>query len=204
MATDPTVFVVDDDALGRESVCALVRSMGIRAESFSSSEEFLGRYQKGQSGCLVTDVRMMGMSGLELQEKLKELDISLPVIVMSAYARTSMTVQAMKRGAVTFLDKPCEENQLWDAVREALAQDEATRSARERRAECRRRLATLAPGERMVMELIVAGELNKVIAKRLGVSVRTVEARRHQVFKKTQVDSAAALVRLVMEAEPED
>jgi FixJ family two-component response regulator len=147
---------------------------------------------------------MLGMSGLELQEKLKELDISLPVIIISAYAQTPMTVQAMKRGAVSFLEKPCEENQLWDAIREALAQDEATRLARERREECHQRLAILTPAERAVMELIVAGEPNKVIAKRLGVSVRTVEARRHEVFKKTQVDSVAALVRLVMEAEPGD
>ncbi|NQT12688.1 MAG: response regulator transcription factor [Planctomycetes bacterium] len=204
MASEPTVFVVDDDELARRSVCALVRSMRIRAESFSSAEEFLRHYRKGQPGCLVTDVRMTGMSGLELQRELQELDVPLPVIVMTAFARVPMTVEAMKRGAVTFLEKPCEENQLWEAIRDALARDAATRSAFERREESRRRLATLTPAERKVMELVVAGEANKVIAKRLGVSIRTVEARRHEVFAKTQVDSVAELVRLVMEADPNE
>jgi len=204
MAVEPTVYVVDDDELARRSVCALVRSMQIRAESFSSAEEFLEHYRKGQPGCLVTDVRMLGLSGLELQEKLQELDISLPVIVMTAFARVPMTVEAMKRGAVTLLEKPCEDNQLWEAIRDALARDAATRSVYERREEYRRRLATLTPAEREVADLIVAGELNKVIAKRSGVSIRTVEARRHQVFEKTLVDSVAELVRLVMEAEPDE
>ena len=203
MSAEPTVFVVDDDELARMSVCALVRSMGIRAESFSSAEEFLEQYQKGAPGCLVTDVRMLGMSGLQLQEKLQEFNISLPVIVMTAHARVPMTVRAMKRGAVTLLEKPCEDNELWDAIREALAQDAATRQQSERREQYRRRLAKLTPTENEVMELVVAGEQNKVIAKRLGVSIRTVEARRHEVYRKIDIDSVAELVRVVIEADAE-
>ena len=133
MSNEPTVFVVDDDELARDSVCALVQSMGIRAESFSSAEEFLEQYVDGRPGCLVTDVRMTGMSGLELQEKLQELKIPLPVIVMTAYAKTSLTVRAMQSGAVTVLEKPCEENELWDAIRTALARDAQGRDARDQR-----------------------------------------------------------------------
>jgi FixJ family two-component response regulator len=202
MAAEQTVYVVDDDELSRGSVCALARSMGVRAESFSSAEQFLRHYRKGQPGCLVTDVRMLGMSGLELQQRLKDLDIPLPVIVMTAYARIPMSVEAMKRGAVTFLEKPCEENQLWEAIRDALAQDAATRAEFERRDEYRRRLAALTSAEREVMDRVVKGEANKVIAKRLGVSIRTVEARRHEVFRKAQVNSVAELVRLVMSTGP--
>ena len=201
MLVEPTVFVVDDDELARMSVCALARSMGLRTESFSSAEEFLEQYQKGSPGCLVTDVRMLGMSGLQLQEKLQELNISLPVIVMTAHARVPMTVRAMKRGAVTLLEKPCEDNELWDAIREALAQDAATRQKFERREQYRRRLAELTPTEKEVMELVVAGEQNKVIANRLGVSIRTVEARRHEIYRKINIDSVAELVRVVIEAD---
>jgi len=198
MAVEPTVYVVDDDRDSRMSVCALVRSMGIQAESFSSAEEFLASYRKGQPGCLVTDVRMLGMSGLELQEKLLELNMPLPVVVLTAFASTPMTVQAMKLGAVTLLEKPAEENRLWESIRDALAQDTATRSRVETRDECRRRLDTLTPAEREVMDFVVEGVANKVIAKRLGKSLRTVEARRGEIFRKTQVDSVAQLVRLVM------
>jgi len=147
---------------------------------------------------------MLGMSGLELQKKLQELNIALPVIVMTAFARITMSVEAMKRGAVTFLEKPCEENRLWEAIRDALAQDAATRTTFERHEEYRRRLAALTPAEREVLDLVVDGEANKVIAKRLGVSIRTVEARRHEIFRKTQVDSVAELVRLVIAAGPDD
>jgi len=113
MTAKPTVFVVDDDELARTSVCALVCSMGIPAEPFSSAEEFLDHYVEGLPGCLVTDVRMLGMSGLELQERLRELDIHLPVVVMTAYAKTPLTVRAIQGGAVTLLEKPCEDDELW-------------------------------------------------------------------------------------------
>ena len=142
MEIEPTVYVVDDDDQSRMSVCALVRSMGIAAESFSSAEEFLDNYRPDQPGCLVTDVRMRGISGLELQEKLHERNIPLPVILMTAFAGVPMTIQAIKRGAVTLLEKPFEENQLWEAIRGALERDAETRESFETRGEYRRRLAS--------------------------------------------------------------
>ncbi len=202
MADEPTVFVVDDDELARTSVCALVRSMGIRAESFDSAEAFLEHHVTSRPGCLVTDVRMLGMSGLELQERLRELDVQLPVVVMTAYARTPLTVRAMQGGAVTLLEKPCEENELWDAIRKALKQNADAREAHEHRLRLRRCIETLTPTQRTVMEMIVAGKANKVIAMELDVSIRTVEARRQEVFAKMQADSVAELVRLAMEANP--
>jgi len=201
MSAEPTVFVVDDDEQARNSVCALVRSMGMIAESFASAEDFLNRYTPGRPGCLVTDYRMLGMSGLELQEELIRRNIALPVIVLTGYARTSVTVQAMKAGAVTMLDKPYAEDDLWDAIRKALAHGAVAQTEMARREELRRRIAALAASERAVMDLIVQGKPNKVIASKLGVSLRTVENRRHEVLEKMQADSVAGLVRMVFEAD---
>jgi FixJ family two-component response regulator len=201
MCAEPTIFVVDDDEQARSSVCALVRSMGMSAESFASAEDFLNRYTPGRPGCLVTDYRMLGMSGLELQEELIRRNIALPVIVLTAYARTSVAVQAMKAGAVTMLDKPYAEDDLWDAIRKALAQGAVAQTKAARREEFRRRIAALAPSERAVMDLIVGGDANKVIANKLGVSLRTVENRRHEVLEKMHADSVAELVRMVIEAD---
>jgi FixJ family two-component response regulator len=201
MVGEPTVFVVDDDEQARKSVCALVRSMGIQAESFASAEEFLDRYEGRRQGCLVTDVRMLGMSGLELQEELNRRNALLPIIVLTAYARTPLTVRAVKAGAVTVLEKPYEDDDLWDAIRNALAEDAAGRALHQRRQQLRRRIARLSPSERKVMELIVQGKPNKSIAKLLDVSVRTVENRRREVFEKMEAQSVAELVRMVIEAD---
>ncbi len=200
MTSEPTVFVVDDDQLARESVCALVQSMGVSAEAFPSAEDFLEHYVDDRAGCLVTDVRMMGMSGLELQDKLQELRIRLPVVVMTAYAKTPLTVRAMQNGAVTLLEKPCEENELWDAIRKALARDAKSRDAHERREAHRRRVGGLTPVQRQVMNSIVAGKSNKQIAAELNIGVRAVEARRSEVFNQMQANSLADLVRLALEA----
>lgn len=200
MNDEPTVFVVDDDEQVCRSVCMLVSSMGFKAEGFASAEEFLASGAHERAGCLVTDLRMQGMGGLELQEKLAELATPLPVIVLTAYAETSLAVRAMRAGAVTMLDKPCADNDLWDAIQEALAEDAAGRSACQRRRRLLAMIAQLTPAERKVMEMIVAGTANKVIAKELGVSVRTVEYRRHAVLTKMQAQSVAELVGLVMEA----
>lgn len=201
MERGPIVFVVDDDEQARTSVCALVQSMGLRAEAFSSGEEFLDAYDESGPGCLVVDVRMLGMSGLELQEELNRRHALLPVIVLTAYARTPMTVRAIKAGAVTLIDKPYAEDDLWDAIRRGLAQDAARRSEHERRQEIRDRAGRLTPAERRVMKMIVRGKPNKAIAGQLGVSVRTVENRRREVFKKMHAESVAELVRLVIEAD---
>ncbi len=157
----------------------------------------------GRPGCLVTDVRMLGMSGLELQEKLRELDVHLPVVVMTAHATTPLTVRAMQGGALTLLEKPFEENELWDAIRKALAKDAEQRATHERRRELSRRIERLTPTQREVMDLIVAGKSNKWIAKELDVGVRTVESRRREVFEQMQAESLAELVRLAIEASSE-
>jgi two-component system response regulator FixJ len=197
---EPTVFVVDDDEKARKSVCALVRSLGIQAEPFASAEEFLDGYVEGRPGCLVTDVRMLGMSGLELQDELNRRNIMLPVIVLTAYAKTSLTVRALKAGALTMLEKPHEDEDLWDAIRKALAEDAAGRADHQRRQEIRRRVATLLPSERKVMEMIVQGKPNKAVARQLDISVRTVENRRREIFAKLEADSVAELVRVVIDA----
>ncbi|HUT87938.1 MAG TPA: response regulator [Thermoguttaceae bacterium] len=201
MSSEPTVFVVDDDPQGRKSVCALVRSMGIPAESFASAEEFLEAYLQERPGCLVTDVRMFGMSGLELQEELKRRNVLLPAVVLTAYARTPITVRAMKAGAVTLLEKPYDDDDLWDAIRAALTEDSASRADHQQRRKIRDRIARLTPAERKVMDMMVQGKANKAIAHELDISVRTVENRRREVFAKLQADSVAQLVRLAIEAD---
>lgn len=200
MLSEPTVFVVDDDPQSRKSVCALVRSMGIRAQQFSSAEEFLGGYREGRPGCLVTDVRMFGMSGLELQEELQRRKVLLPVIVLTAYPRTPLTVRAIKAGAVTLLEKPYEDDDLWDAIRKALSEDAAGRAQHRHRREIRRRADSLTPAERNVMDMMVQGKPNKAIARELDVSLRTIENRRRAVFAKMQASSVAELVRTAIEA----
>jgi FixJ family two-component response regulator len=201
MTYEPTVFVVDDDERARKSVCALVRSLGLRAEAFSSAEEFLAGYAPGCPGCLVTDVRMTGMSGLDLQDRLIAEGIRLPVIMLTAYPRTRSTVRAIQAGAMTLLEKPYDEDELWDAIRKALAQDAAGRAEARRRREIQDRAALLTPAERDVLNLIVQGKPNKVIAKQLSMSIRTIESRRHEVFTKMGVESVAELVRLAIEGE---
>ena len=173
--------------------------MGLPTQSFASAEEFLESYTPDRPGCLVTDVRMLGMSGIELQEELRFRGIELPVIVLTAFARTSLTVRAMRNGAVTMLDKPYNDDALWDAVRQALKQDADQRAVRDRQHALRQRFTTLTPSEREVLDLVVAGQPNKTIAKRLDMSVRTVENRRHDIFNKLQASSVAELVRLTVE-----
>ncbi len=200
MQQEATVFVIDDDEQARRSVCALVGSMGLAAEAFASAEEFLASDAPSRPGCVVTDLRMLGMSGLELQEALHARGVAVPIIILTAYARTPTTVQAMRGGAVTVLDKPYTDDDLWGAIRNALAEDERRRQAQRRREELQARIDSLTPAERHVMEQILLGKPNKTIAAELDVSIRTVEHRRHEVFSKLQAGSVAELVRLAVEA----
>lgn len=195
------IYVVDDDELARGSVCALVTSMGLESKSFSSAEDFLTFYTTDKPGCLVTDIRMLGMSGLELQSELSDMGSLLPVIVLTAFATTPVTVQAIQRGAITLLDKPYLEDDLWNAIRKALAQDARKRVEEARRQAIRERINELTPSERSVLSFVVAGKPNKVIANRLDVSVRTVENRRSEIYTKLQADSVVDLVRMVIEAD---
>ncbi len=203
MKSSEVVYIVDDDAAARDAVSALIGEMGVAAKTYASAEDFLSDYDGHRPGCLVTDVRMLGMSGVELQEKLASDGITLSVVVLTAYADTRTTIRAIKGGAVTLLEKPCRDQELWDAIRTALLED-GKRSRREGQiAELHRRIQSLAPGERKVMERIVRGDSNKRMAKRLGVSVRTIEVRRHNIFKKLQADSVAELVRMYLDAFPD-
>jgi len=200
MSEEPTVFVVDDDEGARNSVRALVRSMGVRAETFSSAESFLESFQPSRPGCLVTDVRMLGLSGIELQEKLAADGVTLPVIIITAHAETALTVRAVKQGAVTVLEKPCRDYELYDAIRSALNQDVENRTQSAEQLAFREKLSSLSDQEREVLDLMVEGLANKVIARRISVSVRTVENRRQRIFEKTDTDSLADLIRLVVES----
>ena len=203
MKSSELVYIVDDDAAARDAVSALIGEMGVTAKMYASAEDFLSDYDGHRPACLVTDVRMMGMSGVELQEKLASDGITLSVVVLTAYADTRTTIRAIKGGAVTLLEKPCRDQELWDAIRTALLED-GKRSRREAQiVELNLRIQSLAPGERKVLERIVRGDSNKQMAKRLDVSVRTIEVRRHNVFKKLQADSVAELVKMYLDAFPD-
>lgn len=196
---DPTVYIVDDDESSRKSVCALVRTMCANSIAFESAEEFLAGFNSGLPGCLVTDVRLTGMSGIELQEKILDAGVTIPVVVITAHAETPLTVRAIKAGAVTVLEKPCRDYELFDAIRTALQQDADLREKMIQIHAFRTRLESLTEKEQQVLDFMIEGVPNKVIAKRLDVSVRTVENRRQRVFEKTGVESLAELVRLTVE-----
>ena len=195
----PTVFIVDDDEGSRQSVKALARSMGVDAETFESAEGFLKAFDASQHGCLITDLRMLGMSGLELQEKLAADGITLPVIIITAHAETPLTVRAVKSCAITVLEKPCRDYELVDAIRAALAEDARRRLHDEKQMDFLKRLESLTDHEQTVLDLMIEGIANKVIANRLDVSIRTVENRRQRIFEKTGTKSLAELIKRVVE-----
>jgi two-component system response regulator FixJ len=200
---DAEVYIVDDDADAREAVAALVRTLGLVVREFDSAEGFLGQYRGHRPACIVADLRMLGMSGLEMLVELRRRGLTIPVVILTAHADTPTTVQAMKNGAFTTLDKPCRDSVLWDTIRAAL-QDDVKRSQEDhRRQEIRERLASLTPPEQEVLRHLLAGEANKLIAHRLDIGLRTVETRRQSLFQKLQVDSIAELVQLVMLADPD-
>jgi two-component system, LuxR family, response regulator FixJ len=198
MEKDPTVFVVDDDDGARESVVALVTLKGLKARGFTSAEEFLAHYDPSLKGCVVADVRLLGMSGLELLEQLNARDSSLPVIVITGYADVPMAVRAMQQGAVTFLEKPCQEQELWRAIQEALAREKTEQAHRKVRTEVEARLATLTDDELEVFRRLLAGHANKRIASDLDIGLRTVELRRSNIMKKMQATSLPDLVRMAI------
>lgn len=201
MTSAPVVYIVDDDESSRTSICALVRTVDARPLPFQSAEEFLRSYDPDQPGCLVSDVRMLGMSGIELQEKLREDGFSIPVIIITAHAETPLTVKAVKSGAITVLEKPCRDYELFDAIRAGLEEDSRNRVQAAHHREINDRLKKLSDEENQVLELIIEGTANKVIASRLGVSIRTVENRRQRIFEKTGAESLAELVRIIVERE---
>lgn len=199
----PTVYVVDDDAQARKAVTTLIEAMGVVTQGFNSAEEFLAGYDGRRPACLVTDVRMIGMSGLELQEELIRRGVDISVVVLTGFATTPGTVRAMKNGALTLLEKPCRDDELWEAIRDGLAADRVARSAQANIGEIQARFDSLTVKERDVLAHVAAGEANKVIARRMDVSLRTVELHRQNVFQKMGADSLAELVRMVVAIEGE-
>jgi FixJ family two-component response regulator len=198
MNSDATVFVVDDDAAARESVVALVTHKGLAAKGFSSAEEFLAQYDPTHKGCLVVDVRMAGMSGLDLLKQLNARNSSLPVVVITGYADVPLAVRAMQAGATTFLEKPCQEQELWQAIQQALEIEQAQHALRKERAEIEGRLATLTEDELEVFRRLLQGHANKRIAADLDIGLRTVELRRSNIMKKMQATSLPDLVRMAI------
>jgi len=197
---DAKIYVVDDDQQSRKAVLTLLQAMGVPVESFASAEQFLEAYDGHRPACLLTDVRMLGMSGLELQERLNELGITMSVVVLTAFASTHTTVRAMRNGALTLMEKPCDDDELWDAIRMGLATDLKNWVADKKRAEMQQRIDSLTSKERQVLDYIVAGDANKVVARKLDVSVRTIENHRHKIFQKMRADSLAELVRMALAA----
>jgi len=193
-----TVFVVDDDDAMRESLDFLIKSVGLKVESFNSAEQFLEYYDPAMRGCLILDVRMPGMSGLELQEHLRAERIRIPIILLTAHADVPMAVRAMRGGAFDMIEKPCRDQVLLDRVRQAVDEDARARVDDRLVKESSDRIGCLSPREREVMELVVAGMPNKQIADALKISIKTVEVHRARVMEKTGAQSLAELVRMAM------
>jgi FixJ family two-component response regulator len=198
MPPEPTVFVVDDDPAMRDSLCWLLQSVDLHVETYPSADAFLAAYDPGRPGCLVLDVRMPGMSGLNLQDELRTRHIRLPIIMLSGHAEVPTAVRALKAGAIDFMEKPFSDELLLDRIRQAIDLDREQREAEARRTAVAARYALLTPREREVMELVTAGKANKVIAADLGLSPKTVEVHRAAVMDKMHADSVADLVRMRM------
>jgi FixJ family two-component response regulator len=192
----PLVYVLDDDAGIRESLDGLIRSVGLGVRTFGSAQEFLQSQPSSAPACLVLDVRLPGLSGLDLQTDLAQADIQIPVIFITGHGDIPMTVRAMKAGAVEFLTKPFRDQDLLDAIRLAIERDRIARRERLEVAELRQRFHSLTPREREVMGRVVQGLLNKQIAAELGTSEVTVKLQRGQVMRKMQAASVADLVRM--------
>jgi two-component system response regulator FixJ len=193
-----TVYVVDDDQAIRHAMELLMRSVGLQFEIFHSADDFLVGHSNDRAGCLVLDIRMPGLGGLELQEKLLENGSSLPIIFITGHGDVPMAVEAMQKGAVDFIQKPFRDQELLYRLAEALKTDEKRRSARDEKAEVSARIEKLTNRERQVLDLVVTGKPNKVIAYELGVSQRTVEIHRSRVMHKMETHSLAHLVRMVL------
>ena len=196
MKQDPVVFVIDDDRMIREGLHSLIRSVGLRVETFASAQDFLAAKRPDVPACLVLDVRMPGVSGLDLQLKLSDAGIHIPIIFITGHGDIPMSVRAMKEGAYEFLTKPVRGQDLLDAIQKAIASDRERRKEREELNEVRERFNTLTPREKEVLNLVVAGLLNKQIADQLGMSELTVKTHRAHVMEKTNAESLAHLVRM--------
>ena len=192
----PRIFVVDDDDAVRDSLSDLIDSVGLEVATYPSAHKFLEVYDNAQRGCLVLDIRMPGMSGLELQERLNERGSTLPIVFITGHGDVPMAVEAMKRGAVDFIQKPFRDQELLDRINLALEQNRRRRAAEDTKQDIVQRISSLTRREREVMEMVIKGKANKVIAIDLGLSQRTVEVHRAHVMDKMKARTLAELVRM--------
>jgi FixJ family two-component response regulator len=200
MSSEPTVFLVDDEPSVLKAIARLLRSSGFNVQTFRSPEEFLSDYDPNTSGCLVLDVAMPGLNGLDLQELLSSKGIDLPIIFLSARGDIPMSVQAMKRGAVDFLEKPANDEELLKAIEAGINRDAASRQERVDRLAILQRLATLTPREKEVLAHIISGKPNKQVAADLGIVEKTIKVHRARVMTKMDAQSLADLVRIAERA----
>ncbi len=196
IARKPTVFVIDDDPSVRMSLSRLLRSVGFETETFASAEAFLERTHYDGVGCIVLDVRMPGLSGMDLQEELNRAEYSMPIIFITGHGNIPMSVRAMKRGAVEFLTKPFDDEKLLQAVREAIEKDGSAKEDRKKVGDVRSRIDTLTPREHEIFRYVITGMLNKQIALKLDIAEKTVKVHRGRIMEKLCVNSVADLVRL--------
>src|ERR1700756_2783418 len=195
-AAVPTVFIIDDDRSMRQAIQDLVESVGLRAEAFATGREFISRQHTGDPSCLVLDVRLPQLSGLDFQRQLAEAGIQIPIIFVTAHGDVPMSVRALKSGAVEFLTKPFRDQDLLDAIQQALQRDRAEREQQAEAHELHRRYQALTSREREVMGLVVSGMLNKQIASEIGASEATVKIHRGNVMRRMQAESLIELVRM--------
>lgn len=199
MNAESTVFIIDDDAPLRDSLKVLFESKQIRVESFASAEDFLAAPTNQSPACLVIDVKLRGMSGLELQQRLKSEKRNLPIIVITGHGEVSMAVKAMENGVFSFLEKPCDADLLWAKVQMALEAAKQSHVYEAYQREMRQKFAQLSPDERLVLQGVLEGAPNKKIASELDMGLRTVELRRSHIMKKTGASSLSELIRMALE-----